>query len=98
MSNSPTLTPEAIQQFRQQKGWSQQELASVLGVGVATVSRWENGQAHVTGTAAVILHTLITATHGGLTVDLFLGRGHALYQLLKDVFDPMEEAQPASII
>ncbi len=98
MSKHPTLTPAAIQRFRRDKGLSQQDLAALLGVGVTTISRWEKGQAHATGTAAVVLQTVITALHTGLTVELSLGRGQEIYQLLKDVFDPIDEAQPASII
>jgi transcriptional regulator with XRE-family HTH domain len=88
MAKFPGLTAAAIQQFRKEKGLSQQELATILGVGVATVSRWETGQANVTGTAAVVLQTVITASHTGLTPDLWLGSGNAIYQLLRDVFDP----------
>jgi transcriptional regulator with XRE-family HTH domain len=88
MAKFPLLTAAAIQQFRKDKGLSQQELATILGVGVATVSRWETGQASVTGTAAVVLQTVITAAHTGLTPDLWLGSGNAIYQLLRDVFDP----------
>jgi transcriptional regulator with XRE-family HTH domain len=88
MAKFPGLTAETIQQFRKDKGLSQQELATILGVGVATVSRWETGQASVTGTAAVVLQTVITAAHTGLTPDLWLGSGNAIYQLLRDVFDP----------
>ena len=98
MSKHATPTPEAIQQFRQEKGLSQRDLASMLGVGVTTISRWENGQAQATGTAACVLQTVIAASHAGLTLELSLGRGHEIYQLLKDVFDPIDEAQPASII
>jgi transcriptional regulator with XRE-family HTH domain len=90
MAKFPGLTPAAIQQFRKQRGLSQQELAAILGVGVATVSRWETGQASVTGTAAIVLRTVITASHSGLTPDLWLGSGNAIYQLLRDVFDPEE--------
>lgn len=88
MAKFPLLTAEAIQQFRKEKALSQQDLATILGVGVATVSRWETGQASVTGTAAVVLQTVITASHTGLTPDLWLGSGNAIYQLLRDVFDP----------
>ena len=88
MAKFPVLTAAAIQQFRKEKELSQQELATILGVGVATVSRWETGQANVTGTAAVVLQTVITASHTGLTPDLWLGSGNAIYQLLRDVFDP----------
>ena len=88
MAKFPRLTAAAIQQFRKEKGFSQQELATILGVGVATVSRWETGQANVTGTAAVVLQTVLTASHTGLTPELWLGSGNAIYQLLRDVFDP----------
>jgi transcriptional regulator with XRE-family HTH domain len=96
MSKRTGITPEAILHFRKQQGLSQQALASILGVGVATVSRWETGQASVTGTAAVILHTVITAAHAGLTAELSRGSGHAIYQLLKGVFAPLDEAPPPS--
>jgi transcriptional regulator with XRE-family HTH domain len=91
MAKYPMLTPEAIQQFRKERGLSQQQLASMLGVGVTTISRWETGQAHVTGTAAVVLQTVITATRTGLTAGLWLGSGNAIYQLLRDVFDPEDK-------
>ena len=91
MAKFPGLTAVAIQQFRKEKGLSQQELATILGVGVATVSRWETGQAKVTGTAAIVLQTVITASHTGLTPDLWLGSGNAIYQLLRDVFDPEDK-------
>jgi transcriptional regulator with XRE-family HTH domain len=85
------LTPEAIQQFRKDRGLSQQQLASILGVDVATIARWETGQANVAGTALVVLQTVITAAHTGLTADLWLGSGNAIYQLLRDVFDPEDK-------
>jgi transcriptional regulator with XRE-family HTH domain len=92
MPHCPVPTPKAIQQFRKQKGLSQQHLASILGVGVATVSRWETGQAKVTGTAAVVLRTVIAASHTGLTAELSRGSGYAIYQLLKDVFASLDQA------
>lgn len=98
MSKHSTLTPKAIQRFRQDRGISQQDLASLLGVGVKTISRWENGQAQATGTAAIVLQTVISASYTGLTLELSLGRGHEIYQLLKDVFDPIDEVHPALII
>jgi transcriptional regulator with XRE-family HTH domain len=91
MTKSPILTPQALQQFRKERGLSQQQLASMLGVGVTTISRWETGQANVTGTAAVVLQTVITATRTGLTAGLWLGSGSAIYQLLRDVFDPEDK-------
>lgn len=37
------MTPETIKAFREAREWSQQHLASELGVDQATVSRIENG-------------------------------------------------------
>jgi transcriptional regulator with XRE-family HTH domain len=91
MAKYPMLTPQAIQQFRKERGLSRQQLASMLGVGRTTISRWETGQAHATGTAAVVLQTVITATRTGLTAGLWLGSGSAIYELLRDVFDPEDK-------
>ena len=33
---------EELKKLRQQKGWSQEDLARELGVSFATVNRWEN--------------------------------------------------------
>ena len=35
---------EELKKLRQQKGWSQEDLARNLGVSFATVNRWENGK------------------------------------------------------
>ena len=35
---------EELKKLRQQKGWSQEDLARELGVSFATVNRWENGK------------------------------------------------------
>ena len=35
---------EELKKFRQQKGWSQDDLAREIGVSFATVNRWENGK------------------------------------------------------
>ena len=37
------LQPEAIKQFRQKMGLSQEELSGLLGIGVTTLNRYENG-------------------------------------------------------
>ena len=37
------LQPEAIKEFRQKLGLSQEELSSLLGIGIATLNRYENG-------------------------------------------------------
>ena len=38
------LTPAEIKSLREQLGWSQQCLADLTGLGIATVSRWERGR------------------------------------------------------
>lgn len=92
------ITPDDIRRFRKQKELSQQALASILGVGVATISRWENGEAKPTGTAAVILSTLIAGSAGAFNemkssiavtggMPGTLGSGYAIYQLLKEIFE-----------
>ena len=91
MDKAPALTPDVIRQFREANGLSQQELAHILGVGLATVSRWERGTPP-TGTAAVVLRTVIFFPTGRLnTMDL--SPGYALYQLLKAVFEPGDLAE-----
>ena len=35
---------EELKTLRQQRGWSQEDLARALGVSFATVNRWENGK------------------------------------------------------
>ncbi len=38
------LTPNEIKTIREKSGWSQQHLADLTGLGVATISRWERGR------------------------------------------------------
>jgi putative zinc finger/helix-turn-helix YgiT family protein len=38
------LTPAENKAIREQLGWSQQRLADLTGLGVATISRWERGR------------------------------------------------------
>ena len=56
------LTGQAIKAFRDIKGLQQQELAATLGIGVATLSRWERNQKKPTGTAASVLAAMIAKT------------------------------------
>ncbi len=43
--SSPDRHPkQTIRQLRQERGWTQQDLADRLGTHVMTVSRWEQGQ------------------------------------------------------
>jgi DNA-binding transcriptional regulator YiaG len=80
------LNPKAIKTLRQALRLSQQELASVLGVGVATISRWERGIVP-SGTAALILRTLISAPSGMNEASVTSQSGYAIYRLLKNVFE-----------
>ena len=38
------MTPTEIKAWREERGLSQREMADVLGVRQATVSRWESGE------------------------------------------------------
>ena len=60
----PELTPKTIKNFRKESELSQQNLASILGVGIATIKRWEKGDIAPSGTAAAILNTVIAASLG----------------------------------
>lgn len=92
MSSKIEISPEAIKKFREEKGLSQQQLASMLNVGVASLSRWENGAKTPTGPAAAILAALIggASVRGILGMGL-VGSGYAIYRLLKERFEGEEE-------
>jgi len=89
MPANEILRPETIQKFRIEKKLSQKDLAFILGVGAETVAEWENGQTQINGTSAIILRTVITASHVGLTTELMFGSSYIIYQLLKEVFEPL---------
>lgn len=55
------MTPEAIKQFRERAGWSQQKLADELGVDQATVSRIERGAAAPSGPVSRLLEHMISS-------------------------------------
>jgi len=80
------LSPEAIKTLRQTLSLSQQEFATVLGVGVATVSRWERGTLP-SGTAALILRTLISEPSSMRETSVASRSGYAIYRLLKGIFE-----------
>ncbi len=65
------IPPKQVKELRQSLKMSQQEFAQTLGVGVATVSRWETGEARPTGTAAVV----IGAALAGATAPLLSSAG-----------------------
>lgn len=92
MSRKTEITPEAIRKFREDKRLSQQQLASMLNVGVASLSRWENGTKEPTGPAAAILAALIGgASVGGMLGVGLVGSGYAIYRLLKERFEGEEK-------
>jgi predicted transcriptional regulator len=68
-------------------------LASILGVGIETIKRWEKGNITPTGAAAAILNTVIAASLGKPiktdvgTVPAGVAAAEAIYHLLKKVFD-----------
>ena len=83
------LTPESIKRLRTERGLSQQHLATLLNVGVVSVSRWETGQTKPIGTAEAVLATPVS----GVTrqEDLApvgpLASGYAIHKLLKSHFE-----------
>ncbi len=109
MAKTTDLNPNDIANFRKARGLSQQELASMLGVGVATINRWENGKAEPTGTAAAVLKAVIAgAAAGSLPLGMVgltagtalfgglpgvLGGGYAVYRLLRETFGRRERLQ-----
>ncbi len=93
MSQKSGIPSEAIKKFRESKGLSQQQFASMLNVGVASLSRWENGAKKPTGTAAAVLAVLIGGSGvAGLTGLGLTGSGYAIYRLLKDRFEGEQQA------
>ena len=83
------LSPESIKKFREERGLSQQALATLLNIGSKSVSRWETGQAEPSGTAAAILSVLISGItrHEKLGPAGPLASGYAIYQILRDHFE-----------
>jgi transcriptional regulator with XRE-family HTH domain len=90
MTYQTNITPEAIKGFRQQKKLSQQQLASILNVGVGTISRWENGLKPPSGTAAAVLESLLS--HGPANGVGPVASGYSIYVLLKERFEGREQA------
>ncbi len=59
----------------------------LLGVGIATVSRWEKGTPP-TGTAAEVLHaTIARLVFRRNLIEMTQGSGYLIYRLLKEVFE-----------
>jgi len=90
------LKAQMIKELRKKMGWSQQDLAKLLDVGIASISRWENGEKKPTGTAGVILASLVAALVSGLNPNALkgaalmpgspIGSAYGIYQMLKKIF------------
>jgi len=86
------VTPEAIKEYRQANKLSQQDLASMLGVGISTIKRWEKGTIEPTGTAAAILNTTMASFLGAdddVTIGSVAGSSvsRSIFHMLKGVFE-----------
>ena len=59
---------ERLKELRIEKGLSIQMLSKDIGIGVASICRWENGKADVKGMQLIVL-----AEYFGVTTDYLLG-------------------------
>jgi len=59
---------ERLRELRQEKGLSMMALSKAIGIGDASISRWENCQAIVNGEQLVVL-----AKFFGVSTDYLLG-------------------------
>ena len=59
---------ERLKELRIEKGLSIQMLSKDIGIGVASICRWENGKADVKGMQLIVL-----AKYFGVTTDYLLG-------------------------
>jgi transcriptional regulator with XRE-family HTH domain len=96
MRDELEISAADIKNFRKANNLSQQELASILNVGITTVSRWENNAAKPSGTAEAILASLLNSSPIGKLCEFgtgaavaggLLGSGYALYTLLRRRFE-----------
>jgi len=72
------LSPEEIKELRQKLGLTQEEFGRLLGVGFATVNRWENGKAEPKGPVEEVLWKLKL-----LLEEAEKGRGFTLDDIVK---------------
>lgn len=84
---SLSVTPEAIVAYRQQNSLTQQKLAEILGVGIATVNRWERGEAKPTGTVEIVLKAALF----GAAVAATGFAAYGIYSILKKAFEPTDD-------
>jgi len=84
----------AICRFRDHWGWSQQDLAELLGVSRPVISHWECGRQRPTGTAAIVLGAMIDATgHADDPSEAnreLITRGYRLHQVMHSVIGRIE--------
>jgi len=53
------MTPAEIKAFRKRKGWTQLEMATILGVTPSAIHYWETGRSHPTGLSQRALERLM---------------------------------------
>ena len=80
------VTGRDIQNFRARHDLKQQELASILSIGVATLSRWECGKKKPSSTAGAVLSALIAHEMGVPESELYGLPGYHLYTICRKIF------------
>ncbi len=65
------LTPEHPRAIRAQLGYTQEEFAALLGVGLGTVRHWEQGDRQPTGAAKALLR--VAARHPSVVREALVG-------------------------
>jgi transcriptional regulator with XRE-family HTH domain len=75
MTNQPRVLPQALRTARTERGLTQQELATRIGVSQGTISFWENGTETPT-----IEHVILLALVLPEIVNSFEGRARELLQ------------------
>lgn len=66
------ITKEQISNFRKRKGLSQQDMATMLGVSLPTIKRWESGESTPRDRHLVALAALLSGTATGVAVGASL--------------------------
>jgi DNA-binding transcriptional regulator YiaG len=56
MASVQIMSPAEIKETRLALGWTQDRMATALGVGKSTVSHWEKGIRHPHGSAEILLN------------------------------------------
>ena len=66
------ITKEKIVDFRKRKGLSQQDMATMLGVSLPTIKRWESGESTPRDRHLVALAALLSGTATGVAIGASL--------------------------